>query len=197
MTLSVENLDMDFSFQTDQYLVIKRLHTLIDRLYIYNNLGHLLLYCRQRQVHIKDHIHVYTDETQTREIMNIRQKYMNTSSNVFDVLDTKDMKGIGELRWKNNGILNFDDWEIYDNHDNSLGILSEISHTQALLRQFIPGYHPIKNYVLTIANHFSATYKQTFNPFCYELGVNFQSERSPNFDRRLGIAIAIVLAFQS
>jgi hypothetical protein len=188
---------MDFSLQTYQYLLIKKLHTLIDDLCIYNYHSQSKQYCLQKQLVLKDHIHVYTDETQTREIMNIQQKHSNSSSTVFEVIDNKEMARIGVLRSKNNSILNFDEWEIYDAQDNSLGILSEISHTLALLRQYIPDYHPIVNCILTIANHIVATYQQTFNPFCYELIVYLQSGKYQKFGRRLGIVIAIVLAFQS
>ena len=98
---------------------------------------------------------------------------------------------------KNDSLLKPEEWEIYDDQENSLGILSKISSTQALLRQFLTDYCPTENSILTIADHIIATYKQTINPFCYELMLNFKSGAYQKLDRRLGIAVAIVLAFQS
>jgi hypothetical protein len=186
---------MDFSSQNGKYLLIKKLYALVDHLCVYNYQGELVLYCRQKQLKLKSHIHVFTDETQTREVMNIQQKYSNSSSTVYEVFDNKKKK-IGGLWRKNKNTMKLDQWEVYNKQDNSLGILSETSRTQALLRKFLSDYRPTENSILTVANDIIATYQQTFNPFCYELIVKYESNKYRDFDHRLGIMAAIVLAFQ-
>lgn len=86
-----------------------------------------------------------------------------------------------------------DEWEILDVNDNVRGKLFEDSMGLALLRRFLSNLIP-QNYDMLFGETRVADYKQNFNPFTYELNIDFSMDTAGQLDRRLGIAAGILLA---
>ena len=74
-----------------------------------------------------------------------------------------------------------------------IGKLFEDSMALALVRRFLSGLVP-QNYDITIGTTRVADLKQNFNPFSYQLNLDFSMDVSQQLDRRMGIAAGILLA---
>jgi uncharacterized protein YxjI len=185
---------MDIAFQSDQYLLKRQVLALSGILRIYNSQGQLVLYSQQKIFKLKEDIRVYADESKTREILNIQARQILDFSAYYDVVDSQYSTKIGGLRRKGFRSMVQDEWELFDSQDNLLGVLREDSLTQALLRRFLLGSLLPQNYDLYFDNEQVADYKQRFNPFRYELELDFQMDTTRRLDRRLGISAAILLA---
>jgi hypothetical protein len=86
-----------------------------------------------------------------------------------------------------------DEWELLDPRDAPIGILTEDSVQLALLRRFLFSLIP-QNYDVLIGGRRAADLKQRFNPFRYEMDLDFSMDGSGALDRRLGLAAGILLA---
>jgi hypothetical protein len=100
---------------------------------------------------------------------------------------------VGALRRKGLQSILRDEWEVLDVNDTVIGSLFEDSMGLALLRRFLTGLVP-QNYDLLVNGVRVADYKQNFNPFTYELNIDFSMDTAGQLDRRLGIAAGILLA---
>jgi len=185
---------MNIAFQFDEYLLKRQVLALTGVLRIYNPQGQLLLFCQQKIFKLKEDIRVYSDETKTNELLNIQARQILDFSAYYDVLESQYSTKIGGLRRKGFSSMIQDEWELFDGQDISLGVLKEDSLTQALLRRMLLGSLLPQNYDLYFNNERVADYKQRFNPFRYELDLDFKMDSEHKLDRRLGIAAAILLA---
>lgn len=86
-----------------------------------------------------------------------------------------------------------DEWEVLDVNDNVRGVLVEDSMGLALLRRFLTNLVP-QNYDMLFGETRVGDFKQNFNPFTYELNIDFSMDTAGQVDRRLGIAAGILLA---
>lgn len=123
----------------------------------------------------------------------IKARQIIDFSAAYDVVDSATGQRVGALRRKGLASILRDEWEILDAGDNMLGILFEDSMGMALLRRFLSNLIP-QNYDITIGANRVADLKQNFNPFTYELGLDFSMDPNHILDRRMGIAAGILLA---
>ncbi len=185
---------MDYAFQYDQYHLIRQVLALAGVLRLYNPQGQLVLYCQQKLFKLKEDIRLFSDETKSRELLNIQSRQILDFSAYYDVYDSQYTTKIGGIRRKGLRSMVQDEWEIFDEGDNSIGMLTEDSLSRALLRRFLLGAFLPQDYDLLIGGERVADYKQRFNPFRFELDINFPLDVSRKIDHRLGIAAAILLA---
>jgi len=185
---------MDSAFDYNQYLIKRQVIALTGILRIYNSQEQLVLFCQQKIFKLKEDIRVYSDELKTRQVLNIQARQILDFSAYYDVIDSNYSTKIGGLRRKGFRSLVQDEWEVFDNQDRPIGILREDSLTQALLRRMLLGSLLPQNYDLLLGEERVADLKQRFNPFRYELDLDFQMDVNRKLDRRLGVAAAILLA---
>lgn len=185
---------MDSAFLYDQYVLKKQVIALTGILRIYNLQEQLVLFCEQKIFRLKEDIRVYADETKTRELMNIKARQVIDFSAYYDVIDSLYTTKIGGLRRRGLRSLVQDEWEVFDQKENLIGMLKEDSLRDALLRRFFLGILIPQNYDLIIGSEQAADYKQRFQLFRYVLDINFQMDNQKILDHRLGLAAAILLA---
>jgi hypothetical protein len=185
---------MDMSFQYDQYLLKKQVLALTGILRIYNPQNQLVLFCQQKIFKLKEDIRIYTDETKSREILNIQARQIIDFSAYYDVFDSQYSTKVGGLRRKGFRSLVQDEWELFNPQDQMIGVLKEDSLNQALLRRFLLGRLLPQNYDLSIGNERVGNYKQRFHLLRYELEIDFQMDAGKLLDHRHGLAAAILLA---
>lgn len=185
---------MDIAFQYDRYVLRKQFLALTGILRIYNPQDQLVLYSQQKMFRLKEDIRVYSDETKTRELLTIKARQIIDFSAYYDVIDSQYSTMVGGLRRKGFRSLVRDEWEVFDAQEKSLGVLTEDSLNQALMRRFLLGRLLPQNYDLLMATERVADYKQRFDFFRYILDINFQMDSGKKLDRRLGLAAAILLA---
>lgn len=184
---------MNQIFQASQYLLKRQVFALTGKFRVFDTTGRLLLFSEQKMFRLKEDIRVYSDESKTQEVLAIQARQIIDFSAAFDVIDSTTGQKVGALRRKGLASMLRDEWEVLDVNDNVRGRLFEDSMGLALLRRFLSSLIP-QNYDLFFGETRVGDYKQNFNPFTYELNIDFSMDTAGQVDRRLGIAAGILLA---
>ncbi len=183
---------MDPIFQHNQYLLKRQVFALAGKFRFYAN-EQLVLFSEQKMFKLREDIRVYSDEGKTREVLMIKARQIIDFSAAFDVVDSASGQKLGALRRKGLASILRDEWEVLDANDNIVGKLFEDSMGLALVRRFLTGLVP-QNYDITVGATRVADLKQNFNPFAYQLNLDFSMDVAHMLDRRIGIAAGILLA---
>ena len=180
-------------FQHNQYLLKRQVFALTGKFRFYDPSGKLVLFSEQKMFRLREDIRVYSDESKSQEVLTVKARQIMDFSAAFDVVDSAAGQKVGALRRKGLASLLRDEWEILDVNDNVIGKLFEDSMGLALVRRFLSNLVP-QNYDITVNENRVADLKQNFNPFSYQLNLDFSMDTSGQLDRRLGIAAGILLA---
>ncbi|RJP50982.1 MAG: hypothetical protein C4586_04885 [Anaerolineaceae bacterium] len=180
-------------FQYNHYLLKRQVFALTGKFRFYAPNGQLVLFSEQKMFKLREDIRVFSDESKTQEVLMIKARQIMDFSAAYDVMDSATGQKLGALRRKGFASLLRDEWEILDAGDNVIGSLFEDSMGLALVRRFLTGLIP-QNYDITIGATRVADLKQNFNPFSYQLNVDFSMDITHQMDRRIGIAAGILLA---
>ena len=180
-------------FQNNQYLLKRQVFALAGKFRVFDTSGRLLLFSEQKMFKLKEDIRVYADEAKTQEVLAIKARQIMDFSAAYDVFESASGQKVGTLRRKGFASIVRDEWEVLDVNDNVLGKLFEDSMGLALLRRFLSNLIP-QNYDMTFGATRVGDFKQNFNPFTYELNIDFSMDTAHQVDRRLGIAAGILLA---
>lgn len=181
-------------FQYPNYVLKRQAIALTGKFRFYDPLGNLVMFSEQRMFRLREDIRVYSDETKTQEVLSIKARQIIDFSAAYDVIDTAYNQKVGALRRKGLSSILRDEWEVLDANDNVVGKLFEDSIAMALLRRLLLGTLLPQNYDITFGETRVADLRQNFNPFRYELNLDFSMDMSRLLDRRLGIAAGILLA---
>lgn len=180
-------------FQHNHYLLKRQVFALTGKFRFYDPGGSLVMFSEQKMFKLREDICVYSDEGKTQEVLMIKARQIIDFSAAFDVVDSASGQKIGALRRKGLASILRDEWGILDAGDNIIGKLFEDSLGLALLRRFLTNLVP-QNYDITVGTNRAADLKQNFNPFSYQLNLDFSMDITRQLDRRLGIAAGILLA---
>ena len=184
---------MSTAFQYNQYLLKRQVFALAGKFRFYEPGGKLVLFSEQKMFKLREDIRVFSDESKSQEVLMIKARQFIDFSAAYDVVDSAIGQKIGALRRKGLASMLRDEWEILDVSDNVIGKLFEDSMGLALIRRFLSNLVP-QNYDITMGTDRVADLKQNFNPFTYELNLDFSMDINHRLDRRLGIAAGILLA---
>lgn len=185
---------MEPAFSYPHYLLKRQVLALTGIVRIYNPQGEMVLYSRQRMFRLKEDIRVYRDEGMTQEMLQIRARQVLDFSAAYDVVESTSGVKVGALRRRGWQSLARDEWQILNPNDEVMGTLQEDSLGRALLRRFLLGTWLPQHYVAALGAHPVAEYRQRFHLFRYEIEIDFSADPAQQFDRRLGLAAAILLA---
>jgi uncharacterized protein YxjI len=184
---------MNSAFSYSQYLLKRQVFALAGKFRVYEPGGKLVLFSEQKMFKIREDIRVYSDESKTQEVLMIKARQIIDFSAAYDVVDSATGQKVGALRRKGLASILRDEWEVLDVGDNVVGKLFEDSMGLALVRRFLSNLVP-QNYDITFGTNRVADLKQPFNPFAYQLNIDFSMDINKVLDRRLGIAAGILLA---
>ena len=182
------------AFMHNNYLLRRQVFALTGRFRVYDPSENLVLFSEQKMFRLREDIRVYSDESKTQEVLNIKARQIIDFSAAYDVMDSMTGEKVGVLRRKGWRSMFRDEWEVLDANDQPRGMLFEDSMQLAMLRRFLLGSLLPQNYDLTIGETRVADLRQRFNLFRYELDLDFTLDPSRMLDRRLGIAAGILLA---
>jgi uncharacterized protein YxjI len=185
---------MNLAFQSNAYLLKRQVFALTGKFRIYDPHENLVLFSEQKMFRLREDIRVYADEGKTHEVLTIKARQIIDFSAAYDVVDTAAAQKVGALRRKGWKSFLRDEWEVLDVNDRVIGLLFEDSMSLALLRRFLLGALLPQNYDITFGTERVADMKQRFNPFAYQIDMDFSMDPSGKLDRRLGIAAGILLA---
>ncbi len=184
---------MNTAFQHNQYMLKRQVFALTGKFRFYDAGGNLVLFSEQKMFRLREDIRVYSDEGKTQEVLMIKARQIIDFSAAYDVIDSVTGQKVGALRRKGFASMLRDEWEILDVNDHVIGSLFEDSMGMALLRRFLSSLIP-QNYDMVVGSSRVADLKQNFNPFTYQLNMDFSMDTARQLDRRVGIAAGILLA---
>jgi uncharacterized protein YxjI len=185
---------MHVAFQSPQYVLKRQVFALTGKLRFYNPQGQLVLFSEQKMFKLKEDIRIFADEQKTQEVLSIKARQIVDFSAAYDVVDSTNGEKVGALRRKGLKSILKDEWEVLDPSDKVIGLLFEDNMTLAMLRRLVLGSLLPQNYDLTIGGERVADLKQRFNPFRYEMDLDFSLDTAHKLDPRLGLAAAVLLA---
>ena len=185
---------MNPAFSWSNYLLKRQVFALTGKLRFYNPNGELVLYVEQKMFRLREDIRVFGDESKTQELLLIQARNIIDFSAAYDVIEAYNNQKVGALRRKGLHSMLRDEWEVLDAGDQPIGMLFEDSVGQALLRRFLLGSFLPQNYDITLGDERVADLRQKFNPFAYQMILDFSMDTANKLDRRLGIAAGILLA---
>ena len=181
-------------FQFPNYLLKRQIFALTGKFRFYDPSGRLVMFSEQRMFKLREDIRVYSDESKTYEVLSIKARQIIDFSAAYDVVDTEYNQKVGTLRRKGWNSMLRDEWQALDENENQIGVLFEDSMGLAMLRRLLLGSLLPQNYDITLGETRVADLKQNFNPFRYELVIDFSMDTAKRLDPRLGIAAGILLA---
>lgn len=181
-------------FQFNRYLLKRQVFALTGKFRFYDPQGNLVMFSEQKMFKLREDIRVFADESKTQEVLQIKARQIIDFSAAYDVIDSSTNMKAGTLRRKGLKSMLRDEWEVLDASDQPIGLLYEDSMGLAMLRRLLLGSLLPQNYDLTIGEQRVADLKQRFNPFRYELDVDFSFDPAKVLDRRVGLAAGILLA---
>ncbi len=185
---------MHSAFQSNRYFLKKQAIALTGIFRIYNENGQMVLYSRQKMFRLREDIRAFSSEEMSQELLYIQARNIIDFSAAYDVIDSTTQTRVGALRRRGWRSVLRDTWDILDANNQPVGILQEDSQGRALLRRMLLGSLLPQNYDALIGGRRTADLRQKFNPFRYELLMDFSEDTQRSFDRRLGIAAGILLA---
>jgi uncharacterized protein YxjI len=187
----------DGRFAHNTYLVRRKFLKLIGAsFYVDDPSGHVVMYANQKGFKLKEDIRLYPGEDMTKELLTIRARSIIDFGATYDVTDAATGEKLGALRRKGLKSMLQDEWAILDAQDREMGTMQEENVMLALVRRFIDfaAFFLPQQYNVTIGNREVATFKQTKNPLLIKIQVDFRHDTAQVFDRRLGLAAAILLS---
>lgn len=142
--------------------------------HIYDAQGQVVGFCKQKAFRIREDLRIFTDDTCSKQLLQITTRSIWDISGVYTVLDETGQP-IGALKRQGLKSLFFrDSWEILGPEQKLIGTIQEDSGFLAILRRLHEIFgvlFPQKYNVSDAAGNQIARYRQHFNPFVYRLGV--------------------------
>ena len=181
-------------FQFPTYLLRRQAIALTGKFRFYDPAGRMIMFSEQKMFRLREDIRVYSDENKSQEVLSIKARQIVDFSAAYDVIDAAYNQKVGALRRRGLSSILRDEWQVLDVNDNVVGKLFEDSVPLALLRRLLLGSLLPQNYDMTFGETRVADLRQNFNPFRYELNLDFSMDMNRLLDRRLGIAAGILLA---
>jgi hypothetical protein len=180
-------------FLGNQFTLKKQILALTGVFRIYDAMGEPIAYSRQKMFKLREDIRVYTDESQAQELLYIQARNILDFAAAYDVYDSGESRLVGTLRRRGFRSMLRDEWEVLAPGDDPIGRMQEDSVGYAMLRRLLLGSLLPQNYDLLVQEVAVMDLRQRFNPFRYELDLEFRQESGAQVDHRLGIAAAILL----
>ena len=185
---------MNSIFQYDHYLLKRQVFALAGKFRYYDPQGNLIMFSEQKMFKLREDIRVFADESKSQEVLQIKARQIIDFSAAYDVIDSAYNQKVGTLRRRGMKSILRDEWEVLDVNDQVVGMLFEDSMGMAMLRRLLLGSLLPQNYDITLRDQRVADLNQRFNPFRYELDVDFSFDPAKTLDRRVGLAAGILLA---
>jgi hypothetical protein len=179
-------------FSQNQYLLKRNLLKLVGAQYhILGPGGDEILTANQKGWKLKAEIRISSGG---RELVGIFARQVIDFSAAYDVVDisVEPNVRIGVFKRKGWKSLLRDEWIMCDAHETEIGSVHEDNMALAVVRRFLTNLVP-QNYDAIVNGQMVADFRQNFNPFTYNLNIMFPAPEA-SFDRRLGIAAAVLLA---
>jgi hypothetical protein len=180
-------------FAHDRYLLRRQAPALTGKFRMYGPGEQQLLYCEQEIFRFKEEFRAYRDESRQEELLLIQARHPRGFSSGYDVVDSPRGARVGVLRRRSWRLFLRERWELLDAQEQPLGLLLEKGLAQASVRRTLPGKLLPKDYQVSVDGMPVLDLRQRSNLLRIELELDFRIDAARYFDRRLGIAAALLL----
>lgn len=181
-------------FAHTSFLARKKIFSFLGQKYhLYAPDGSVAAFVKKAAFKLKEDIRVYSDESMSQELLQIKARAIMDFSASYDVVDARNGQKVGVLKRKGLKSILKDEWIVMDAQDREIGIVTEDSALMATLRRFLSNLIP-QNFDMLVGGERVADFKQRFNPFVFKMDVDFSMDpEGRKVDRRLAIASVILL----
>lgn len=180
-------------FGLNRYLIRRKVLALFaPQFHIYDEMGSMVGYVKQKAFKLKEDIRLYSDESMTTELLLVQARQIIDFSAAYDVIDSKSGQKVGALRRKGLKSILKDEWIIMDASDAEIGLIQEDSALLATLRRFVTPLIP-QRFLFQTHGRSVGTLKQAFNPFVFKAQADFSDDPGKILDRRLSLAAVVLL----
>lgn len=180
-------------FTANYFVLKKQVLALTGTFRLYDQNEQMVAYSRQKMFKLREDIRVYADEDQRQELLYIQARQILDFSAAYDVRDSQTGEMVGTLRRRGLRSMLQDTWDVLGPDERLIGTLVEDNLGLAMLRRLLLGSLLPQNYDLLVNEQRVMDLRQRFNPFRYELILDFSFDTTRAIDHRLGIAAGILL----
>ena len=179
-------------FEMDQYLIQEKFWKFFGGKFWFKDMeGNIVAYCKQKAFKLKEDIILYSDESCTTALLNIKARNIIDFSATYDIIDVASGEILGSAQRKGLKSILKDTWKLLDVNGNQYGEMIEDSN--ALVRRFVPfGKWIPARYHMEIPGTPEITLNQLFNPFIRRTVVTIP--QGHQIDRRVLAGIALLNA---
>jgi uncharacterized protein YxjI len=179
-------------FQQDFFLARRKIFSFAPKLHIWDRDGATLAFVRQKVFSLRDDVRVFTDQTQSFELLRIKGRNIIDFGAAFDVIDSLNGQKAGMLKRRGWKSLMRAEWIIMDALDQEIGKIREDSALLAALRRLILRILP-QTFIFEMGGQVVGTAKQNWNIFAPTMTVDFTTDPGKMLDRRLVVAAITLL----
>jgi uncharacterized protein YxjI len=179
-------------FQQDVFMARQKIFSLAPCFYINDQLGNALAFLRKKVFTWKDEVRIFTDETQSLELLHIKARKIIDWGTAFDITDSINRQKVGALKRRGWKSLVRKEWIVMDAFDQEIGRVREDSALLAFVRRFITALLP-QAYHFEIGGQQVGTARQNWNFFAPKMQVDFSADPGKRLDRRLAVAAVVLL----
>jgi hypothetical protein len=149
-----------------------------------------ILFAHLKAFKLKEDITLYTNESKTQGVINIKARSIIDFSAAYDFYDMTTGMKIGAAKRKGFKSLVRDEWIILNQNDEEIGLLQEDSGLMAIVRRLITSLIPQK-FTVNMGNTEVCRYENNFNPFVSKVSIHiFKPE---NYPPLFAIAMGVLL----
>jgi uncharacterized protein YxjI len=178
------------------YLIRKKLMKILgEEFHIYtdDNQEVMIGYSKQKALKIKEDIRVFSDESQSNEILTIKARNIFDLSGNYDFTDSNTGESLGGVRRNFRKSLFQDSYSIYGLDNQVYGEIKEDSMMNAIIRRFVPFANLALPQVFSmdVQGQSPITFTQKINPIIQKLTV--QIPDGNQLDRRVVLGAAMIV----
>ena len=178
------------------YLIRKKLIKILgEEFHIYtdDNQEVMIGYSKQKALKIKEDIRVFSDESQSNEILTIKARNIFDFSGNYDFTDSNTGESLGGVRRNFKKSLFQDSYSIYGPDNQVYGEIKEDSMMNAIIRRFVPFANLAfpQVFSMDVQGQSPITFTQKINPIIQKLTV--QIPDGNQLDRRVVLGAAMIV----
>jgi uncharacterized protein YxjI len=183
--------DLHPAFRHKQYLFRRKVLKLFGgAFHVYDERENPVLYSKMKAFKLREDLRVYSDETQTEELLKVKTPKILDFGATYYVTDQTTKEEIGALSRKALKSILRDEWIFRASDGQEIGKLTEESMLGALLSRFFKIFP--QTYVVLVRNREIAKIRRHFNPIVLKYTMTIKDTEN-SIDRRLLIAAGILL----
>ena len=183
--------------ERNHYLIRKKLLKVLgEKFHIYSNDSQeeLIGYSYQKALKLKEDIRVYTDESESEEIMKIKARKILDLTGGYDFTDSKTGESLGGVRRNFRKSLIRDSYSVFDPDNHIYAEIKEDNLFSAIIRRILPPtklFFPQK-FTLDFPGNPPISFTQNFFPLIQKLTVDISEGNQIDPRIILGAAMVII-----